>query len=248
MGIEAADAKLISPFLDEARKPWAWSQFYRAVAQSIHGKDPVKADNVQVGNAGGDDNADAEPCERVSSNYDIDAALALLRRGHAWEVQNFVVAHENACLEKIIEEIGPERQVKLLENRVTEWIVEHGNHCDSDEVKHLAHAAKIFAEVVHREEMSQAEGKIKMVKVSFGILTMILRITCVVSLMLAFAFMSHEALTKLFAILFAIGCGMALLWEDLVRSCVQVMLGETFKRLDSLCAQLLRLKAFMWDA
>merc|ERR1711972_1170968 len=79
--MKAADAKLISPFQDEARKPWAWSQFYRSVAQPIHGKDPVMPDNVQVGNAGGDDNADAEPCERVSSNYDVDAALASLRRG-----------------------------------------------------------------------------------------------------------------------------------------------------------------------
>merc|ERR1711972_1012148 len=208
----------------------------------------MMTDSVQIGNTGGDDNADAELRERVSSNYDVDAALALLRRGHAWEVQSFVVAHENACLEKIIEEIGSERQVKLLGNNVTEWIAEHGNYCDSDEVKHLAHAAKIFAEAVHREEMSQAEGKIKTVKASFGIFTMMVRIACVVSLMLAFAFMSHEALTRLFAILFAIGCGMALLWEDLVRSCVQVLLGATFRRLDSLCAQLLRLKDFMWDA
>jgi hypothetical protein len=244
----AADTKLVTPFLEEAQKPWSWSPFYRAVAQPILGTDPVMTDRNQGSLADSDDLVDADPCEKVSSSYDVDTALAMIKRGHAWEVQSFVIAHENACLTKLIEEIDLEHQLRLLENGVTAWVADHDSYCDSDSGKQLVNLAKVFAESVHREEMLKAEIKIKKAKVPFDMFTMVLRITCAVSLMLALMFMSHELLTRLFAIFFAIGCGMALLWEDLVWSCVQALFGATFRRLDSLFAQLLRLTASVWEA
>merc|ERR1712232_1170951 len=109
---EAADAKLMQPFLAEAQRSWRWTGCYRAVAKPIHGIDPVPStDASQVGA-----DLDGESARQPNTmSYDVDAALAALRYRHARELQNFVLAHETACREKMTEEISVARQVKVLQ-------------------------------------------------------------------------------------------------------------------------------------
>jgi len=243
--LEESDTKLIPPFVHEVQSPWAWSRFYRKVAQPLPAADLGLPDNASTSPKSLDSTPDAES---GSCSYDIDVALASLRRDHAWEVQSFVIAHEKACLVKVTQEISLEHQVESLEKGVAAWIAEHGGSCDSEAKTHLEREAKVFVEMVHREEMLKAESKLKETHEPSGLICVLLRVACVVSVMLAVAFMSHEMLTRLFAILFALGCGMALLWEDLVRSCLQLLLGGTSNRLSELCGQGLRLLALVRSA
>jgi len=103
----AAKRDLLKPFLQEARKRWEWTQFYRTVANPIDGVDQSLANGA---------NATA---------YDVDAAYAELRHRHAWQLQNFVTAHQTVCLEKLIADLALPSQVHMLQEKLTAWASEH---------------------------------------------------------------------------------------------------------------------------
>jgi hypothetical protein len=211
------NGRLMKPFLDEAQKRWQWTSFYRGVAKAIDGIDPA---------------GDAQHSIDGPDSYDIDSVYAQLRCKHASELQTFVVAHQKMCLEKIIEDVTLANQVRILEEKLVEWEAAHSGFYHPQTKQHLKSHAKTFVELVYREEMTKAEYKLNEEEgVPSSVFLTIMRIICMIVLFLAVTTMSHELLTRVFASLFALVCGMALLWEDLVMRSVRLLLGETVRRL-----------------
>jgi hypothetical protein len=196
----------------------------------------MKEDVIQVGSA---DQSCEPPCHSEPKLYDIDTAMAAMRCRHAWEVQNFVMAHESACLEKIVEEICLAQQVKLIEQDVAALNVEHSGLYDARAKKQLCKEAVAFVETVHREEMLKAEIRIKERSASYNLPLIFFRVACVVCI-LPVAFVDHEILIQVFGVLFALACGMALVWEDIVGNSLQLVFGATFQRLVSIRVQSLQ--------
>lgn len=224
---------LIKPFRTEAQKPWEWPQSYRSVAKPIGEVDPTLPDGLSVGLAVSDGNA--RNVSQVGENtnmYDIDAAFAELRRRHAWEMQSFVVAHHKVCLQMITEELDLQNQVSVLQRNLSAWVQEQANaYHDGHSMQHLEAKAKHFVELIHRQEMPKAEIQINEgVRPSFA-LTLLARLACLFAVVLAVTTLSHETLTRLFATLFALGCGMALIWEDLLMCSFRLVFGGTVQRL-----------------
>jgi hypothetical protein len=224
--------ELMRPFLDEARKPWDWIQFYRSIAEPIDGVDPILPGGVTVGLADGDSELQDTLHSRQHPNvYDIDSAFAEMRHRHAWEVQKFVVAHQKVCLEKLTEAISLPNQLRILQGKLGEWAIEHSGFYHPQGKQDLESQAKNFVELVYRDEMPKAESKLKEEKMPSSMSITMIRSACMAAVSLAATTMSHELLTRLFAVLFALVCGMALLWEDLVTCSLQIVLGETVRRL-----------------
>jgi hypothetical protein len=210
----------MKPFLAEARRTWRWTECYRAVAKPIHEVDPTPTvDAVQVGV---DLDSDS-PCQHAMKPYDVDAALAALRHGHARELQSFVIAHEKACLEKMAEEITLARQVQILEQEVAAVAIDlHGQ-------APLEKETTAFVEIVHREEMIKAQGKIKEDLEHNIVAQQIFGVACGVPF-LAAAFMGFECSMRVFVALFGVACGMAFMWEDLAPSCLHLIFGTNLQR------------------
>jgi hypothetical protein len=227
--------ELLKPLLDEAQKPWTWTQFYRSVAKPIDGVDPSSATTSPLESV----DAQSKPHDDLPSSegvrpYDIDAAFAGLRSQHAWELQNFVTAHLKAGLDKIMDDLVLPNQVWKLQVELTAWVAENNGFYGPQSKERLELQARSFVELVYREEMLKAENRIKAGKVASRSLVSFVRIACVVLALLAATTMSHELLIRLFASLFALLCGIALLWEDLVMSFVRLLLGQSAERLRAL--------------
>jgi len=225
--------ELMKPFIDEAHRPWDWTQFYRSVAEPIDGSDHILPGAAAIGLAHGNGGLREKSFSSEQTGvYDIDTAFAEMRQSHAWEHQKFVVAHQKACFDKITEAISMPKQVRILQGRLfKEWAEEHRGFCHEKSREDLEAQAKHFVELVYQEEMPKADSKIKEEKMPSSVSITMVRGACMFAVSLAVTTLSHELLTRLFSILFALSCGMALLWEDLVRCCLQVVLGESVRRL-----------------
>merc|ERR1712232_227633 len=93
----------------------------------------------------------------------------------------------------------------------------------------LGTQAANYVQLVHQCEFPKAERKATTdvtLRVSPEILIVTLRIVCVIGVFLAAAVMDHEYLTRLFAVLFSLGCGMALLWEENVLRIIRRLFGR----------------------
>lgn len=194
---------LIKPFADEARKPWCWPDFYLARAKPIASVE-AKGDAAIT-----------------SETYDVQAAFAELRLKHAQESQNFVLAHQKACVEQLSEELKLPRQLESLEERVA-TLARGGTRRESLET--LQHQARCFAELVFREEMSKAEKKIAEDGPS-PLLLLAMRILCSLATVITPMALDFERLISLVAVLFALGCGMALFSEETFLHFIQMLLG-----------------------
>merc|ERR1712048_978290 len=86
-----------------------------------------------------------------------------------------------------------------------------------------------FLEMVFLDEMARAETKIR--KNTCPSYTIALRIVCIVVLLMSLTRLDGERLIQLFAVLFAILSGMALLWEDAVTSSLNHLFGGALWRL-----------------
>lgn len=222
----------INPFLSEVRKPWEWTQFYRSVAKPIDGVDPTLPDGVPVGMADGNGMMREAPHSSDHPNmYDIDSAFAELRRRHASEAQNFVIAHQKIAMEKLLEELALPNQICMLQDKLSVWAAAQTSFIQSQPKQAREEQVKGFVELVHRDEMPKAEMKIKDEHLHSFVSIAMIRFLCIVAVAIAATTMSHEVLVRLFAIFFALGCGMALLWEDLLTCCMRFLLGETVRRL-----------------
>merc|ERR1719222_174425 len=91
--------------------------------------------------------------------------------------------------------------------------------------------------MIHRPEMDAAEKKIKEEFTCPVGCLLGLRVVIFTVLVAAMATLSHELLMRIFAVLFGLGCGVALLWEDVVMFSFRIVLGQSIKRLESFRAQ-----------
>lgn len=232
-----AQGELLKPFLDEAQKPWEWTDFYRSIAKPLGGTDSSST-SVPVGLSGSTEKPQESPAsnEKQTIVYDIDAAFAELRHRHAWEVQGFVAAHCKACLDQIVEDLALPKQVHVLQEQLATWALDHSGFYHPQAKQHLQCQAKKFVELVFQEEMPKAESRIKAGNMPSSVSVNIVRTACMFAVLLAVMTMSHEVLLHIFAIIFALLCGMALLWEDLVLCSLRVLLGQTMKRVRQLGA------------
>lgn len=240
-----SDGNLINCFRTEAQKPWEWPQSYRSVAKPIEKIDPTLPDGLSVGLADSEGNArDVSQVGESTNGYDIDAAFAELRRRHAWEMQSFVIAHHKVCLQTITEELDLQNQVSVLQSNLSAWVQEQANaHHNVHLMQHLEAKAKQFVELVHRQEMPKAEIQISEGDQPSFALTLLARLACLLVVVLAVTTLSHETLTRLFATLFALGCGMALIWEDLLMCSFRLVFGGTVQRLCSLGSKIERVSS-----
>lgn len=223
------NGELMKPLLEEVRKPWEWTQFYRSIAKPFEGVDTsLQADGV-VDEADG-----ASQLGEHSNAYNIDTAFSELRHRHAWEVQNFVSAHQKVCLQKLMEELELPQQVLALHDKLSVWIAEHAGMYNAEQKYHLERQAQRFVELVHNDEKPKAESKISQDNAPSSMHIVTIRIVCILAVVYALATMTHEVLTQLFSVLFALGCGIALLWEDLLMYSLRLLMGETARRLRAL--------------
>jgi hypothetical protein len=225
--------ELITPFLSEAKKPWDWPQFYRSRARPIDGVDCILLDDLTAGAAIFEvTSQDAiHGSAHTDTAYDLDHAFLELRHKHALELQNFVIAHQKICFEEVSAEIALPNQVLALEAALEESMSKHAAAYNLQVKQLMKEKAKHFVELVHRDEMAKADIKLQEDRTSFCMLATMMRIGFLVAVLLALTTMSHELLTRLFAVIFALVCGMALLWEDFVVASLHLLCGETVRRL-----------------
>lgn len=225
--------ELMTPFLHEAKKSWDWPQFYRSRARLIDSVDCISPDDLTAGAVNSEVNSqDAiHGSAHTDTAYDIDYAFLELRRKHAQELQNFVIAHQKICFEEVSAEIALPNQVLVLEATLEESMSKHAAAYNLQAKQLMKKKAKRFVELVHRDEMAKAEIKLQEDRIPSCMLATMMRIGFLVAVLVALTTMSHELLTRLFAVIFALVCGMALLWEDFVVSSLHLLCGETVRRL-----------------
>lgn len=229
-----AKQSLMTPFEEEASKRWSWPGFYHSVASPILEVDPLLPNGTPVGMIRADDMpAGAQQSSRsISLAYSIETAYAELRRRHASELQAFVLAHQKACMQKIIDELALPNQLQTLQNKVETWAAEHDGFYHPGTKELWATQVESFVNLTYRQFMPEAEKKVRQGKKDYSMkLAMLIRIACLVTILLAVTTMSHELLTRFFASFFALVCGMSLIWEDLVVGSLRILFGETVRRL-----------------
>lgn len=227
---------LVEPFNAEARKPWEWGQFYRTVAMPINGVDDCLTEqvpaNISVPNG---DSQTFLPGAEHPRTYDIDAAFAARRSQHAYILQDFVVAHQKVALNNLTDALALPQQIALLQAKVLTWATEE-HYPDSrgtsvaERAQRLERQALEFVELVHHGEMPKAEHKAKEDRAFIVSRTLIIagvRILCAVVVASAVIFMDREHLTRLFAMIFSLVCGMALVWEEPVLGAMLQLLDRT---------------------
>lgn len=225
----ASKGELVQPFSRDARQTWDWPEIYLSVAQPLQSPDFDHAVDPN-GEMDSSDNADVSTAPK---SYDVNEAFAELRKKHAWESQTFVLSHQKACVEKLLENLSLECQSKMLQSRIDAWVVEQRQLHPSQVKQELESQAKAFVEVVHRVEIQKAEAAIKEQFAFPTSFLLGLRVAVVLSIFLAVTNMSHESLMRCFAILFGLGCGVALLWEDVLILSVRLLFGYSMKRLET---------------
>lgn len=167
---------------------------------------------------------------------DLNQAFADMRQKQAWESQAFVLGHQKACVDRLLEMLTLERQIEALRDQVTTGITDRSWRYSPEAKLDLQDLAKAFVELIHGIEMQNAEQKIKEEFV-FPLPLTCLRVVIVLSVVLAVTTMSHELLMQAFGILFGLGCGMALLWEDVLMLSIRLLLGHSVKRLGTFYTQ-----------
>jgi len=236
-----SNGALIRPFSDEARKSWQWPQYYRALAKPIVDIDPFFSDGTAAGmiednlQKKGPQDAHAEHTEHpqdLQTCYSIDAAFAELRHRHAQEMQSFVIAHHKACLEEVTKELTLSHQTMALQKKLSSRSMEQADFHNaqvSDVQQQREKDAMKYVEMVFLAEMAKAETKIR--ENTCPSFTIALRVVCIVVLLMSLTRLDGERLSQLFAVLFAMISGMALLWEDAVVSNLNHLFGGALWRL-----------------
>jgi len=203
--VSAARDGHIAPFSDETKHIWQWPEAYLAHALPI-GEDPVEQGGV----------------------YDLRAAFGALRQKHAEEAQAFVMSHQEACVKQLSEELSLCVTCDCLVQRAMNWAAMHRSFFQEPlrAEQLLIQQARAFAELVYREELSKADCRIKenspMMSLKF---LLALRFLCVFVIFLGSVTLESEHLARLGAMLFALGCGMALFWEEKFLQSMKAILG-----------------------
>lgn len=224
----SANGELVPPFSREACRSWDWPQCYCTVAQRLPGDGQSNDSNAALAKS-----EFPNPTGDVDA-FDVCQAFAKLRHEHAADLQNFVLGHQEACVRNILQDLSLDSQVSKLQEQIAASIPEgNATHTLGMTRQTVTLQAQAFVEAVHSSEMQAAEKKLKEklecpAQVLFG-----LRIAITLVVVTAISIMSHEVLMHLVAFFFALGCGLALLWEDVAASSLKLLLGSSIKRWES---------------
>lgn len=204
---QAANGGLIAPFSDEVSRSWKWPSSYVAIAK------PTVNEGVST---------------QPGKPYDVSDAFAALRFRHAQEAQEFVLAHQKACLDHLASELALPVQTHALLERVSAWAAMHANvfHDQSKAEQLLARQARSFVELVCREEMRMVDIRIKENTGMSQTFLTILRVFCFLVILITPASLGFEHFASLFAVLFALGSGMVLFWEESFLRSARLLLGH----------------------
>jgi len=204
-----------------------WNKYQEAVANKLYIK-PFADEAQRVWNWPEFYQAEAQPA----------AAFAELRRKHAQEAQEFILSHQKVCLETLSQQLKVSHQCEILMEQVTRWLALNKDA----KAELLEKQARSYAELVCREEMSEAERKIKESDLSPR-MVVLLRLLCFIVTIITPASLDLERLVNVAMTLFALGCGLALFAEEPCTRIAHLLFGDLLKYL-SFCRHLGSQNAF----
>lgn len=156
---ETASGEMIKPFRREANRSWRFPQFYRSVARPIEGIDATLPVSMVAGAR--DTRRSTQYDSEFGITYDVESAFLELRRKHALELQNFVIAHHKECIEKVSAELVLPKQVCTLHYQLDMLLARHPGAYDLHSTQRFRDQAESFVELVHRDEMAKAQRKLE---------------------------------------------------------------------------------------
>ena len=133
--IESA-GELQRPFADEASKEWQWPQAYKANAQKLATCVPVLGEGL------------ADQLAANDMPFDICQAYRDLRRRHARECQDFVVAYQRQCAKYFADQASQQVQLTKLNDAVKTWFDKHGSFLSTSAKASADTHIQQFAELV----------------------------------------------------------------------------------------------------
>eukprot|EP00928_Gymnodinium_smaydae_P024735 TRINITY_DN19930_c0_g1_i1.p1 TRINITY_DN19930_c0_g1~~TRINITY_DN19930_c0_g1_i1.p1 ORF type:complete len:399 (+),score=64.28 TRINITY_DN19930_c0_g1_i1:54-1199(+) len=215
---------LIDPLAREAGMPWNWSRFYRIEAKPIEG-----IDSFTVASAGvTSDLLEGEAQDPCGTNsYDVDVAYADLRHKHAQELQSFIFAHQQACVDNMKARVSLEWQISKLEQQFDEWVLQHsGQGFSSEAIQYWRRLSKGYVERVFHDEMAYVERVAIRNSLPLSASTIASRVALAASMLLLLLFVEKTYLINMFCFFFSLLCGCALVWEDRILAITKFFLGD----------------------
>lgn len=216
---------LIRPFSQESQRSWQWPAFYRQTAQEIAGVEPLSG----CGQAGMVEQVDGQAL------YCVDHAFQALREKHAQEAQAFIVAHHMRCVEMLSAELSLAKQTEMLLVKLAEWAALN-TCCRPGVMQHIERQAKVFVDLIYRQEMPKMEAKLTVHGqpcVIAPAFMLFVRCSCALMVLLAVFLIDHDVLERVFSVFVAVLCGASLVWEDVIVRCVKTVFGDKSMRLRS---------------
>lgn len=214
---------LIRPFSQESQRAWQWPAFYRQAAQEIAGVEPLSG----CGQAGMVEQVDGQ------ARYCVDHAFQALREKHAQEAQAFIVAHHMRCVEMLSAELSLAKQTEMLLVKLAEWAALN-TCCRPGVMQHIERQAKVFVDLIYRQEMPKMEAKLAVQGqpcVIAPAFMLFVRCSCALMVLLAVFLIDHDVLERVFSVFVAVLCGASLVWEDVIVRCVKTLFGDKSMRL-----------------
>ena len=149
LDIEKA-GELQRSFADEANKDWQWPQSFKAQAKQLVECNPVLPE-------GGEDRFAMQ--QEGQPPFDICEAYKVLRRKHARECQDFIVAYQRQCASFYSEQASKDVQLQKLSDKLKTWFERYDGIFSSSVKASMEGHARTFAELTFRKELPKTRAK-----------------------------------------------------------------------------------------
>jgi hypothetical protein len=144
--LEAA-SEIHKQFQTEALKKWQWPDAFKATAKKMTHMRPVlpggEADEFEL------PDGNAPP-------FNIEDEFAAMRRRHAKECHDFVLAYQRQCTQFFQDEVHPARQMIKAEDILHAWTRKNRAVLTPSVQESLQQQVKLFAELTFRTEQPKA--------------------------------------------------------------------------------------------
>ena len=137
-------------FEDEASKEWQWPQAFKANAKKLMECVPVLGEGQEDRLAMQDDN---------TLPFDISEAYKAMRRRHARECQNFIVAYQRQCSKFFKDEARQDVQLQKLSDKIKTWFERYDGIFSASAQASMEAHAHTFAQLTFRKELPKARAK-----------------------------------------------------------------------------------------
>eukprot|EP00933_Yihiella_yeosuensis_P067534 TRINITY_DN7241_c0_g1_i1.p2 TRINITY_DN7241_c0_g1~~TRINITY_DN7241_c0_g1_i1.p2 ORF type:complete len:530 (-),score=96.61 TRINITY_DN7241_c0_g1_i1:4152-5741(-) len=150
---QSRDGTFLRSFDAEAKKKWQFLQSYVLTAKPLA---RTSADNAFLAEV-----AKAESEGREPPQYKVDEIYAAMRRRHAKECQEFVVAHQAATLEMLTERSSAQHLAQDMSEKFELWKSTHRRHLRDETIAAAKDLCSQFAECTFRYELPRATSRIE---------------------------------------------------------------------------------------